>query len=307
MTLRLAASIIPAIFLILSGAAAAQPPCTLEIYASIDIGTDEYGGIYIPFGINGVSKNLLVDTGGIYSMLRGRVADELRLKRKPIGAQNVFREYGGQRITQFVTTDSVALGAFKGAKMYFLVMPDERLPPVVDGTFSPDIMRNFDVELDFPKGKLNLISPDHCPGNVVYWTHDAYATVPLKLDRFAHMSLRVSLDGKAFNADLDTGASRSVLSFEAAKSLFGWSDNDPKLTAHKNADGKPVTYTYPFESMSFEGVMVNHPDIVIVPDAGRGWGSNGPDLIIGMGVIRQLHPYIAYKENKLYVTAVNAH
>jgi hypothetical protein len=30
-------------------------------------------------------------------------------------------------------------------------------------------------------------------------------------------------------------------------------------------------------------------------------------LILGMGILRQLHIYIAYREKKLYVTAASAH
>jgi hypothetical protein len=36
-------------------------------------------------------------------------------------------------------------------------------------------------------------------------------------------------------------------------------------------------------------------------------GSGQPKMILGMGVLRQLHLFIAYKERNIYVTAASAH
>jgi ABC-type hemin transport system substrate-binding protein len=71
-------------------------------------------------------------------------------------------------------------------------------------------------------------------------------------------------------------------------------------------DGMPVSYQYPFKSLTFSGVAVANPDIVLVSDrASKEYGQ--PDLIIGMGILRQLHIYLAYHERNLYLTSADAH
>ena len=59
-----------------------------------------------------------------------------------------------------------------------------------------------------------------------------------------------------------------------------------------------TTFSYPFKTMNFGNVTVNRPHIVIVPDQMY----KQTDLILGEGILRQLHMYIAYKEKKLYLT-----
>jgi hypothetical protein len=76
-------------------------------------------------------------------------------------------------------------------------------------------------------------------------------------------------------------------------------------------------YRRRFNTMSFEGVTVTNPDILMIPDevsrrmpnttrtgslvreANRGL----PDIALGMSVLRNTHMYVAYKERKVYITA----
>lgn len=67
----------------------------------------------------------------------------------------------------------------------------------------------------------------------------------------------------------------------------------------------PATvYRYPFQSLTFQGITVQNPDVAITvqdrPDA------SAPKFLIGIGVLRQLHMYISYKDQMLYVTQAEA-
>ena len=66
---------------------------------------------------------------------------------------------------------------------------------------------------------------------------------------------------------------------------------------------------YPFKLLTLQGVAVNNPDLVLVADdASKVMGGyREPKLILGMGILRQLHVYIAYKERNIYVTTATAH
>ncbi|HEY4076090.1 MAG TPA: hypothetical protein VGM26_04080, partial [Rhizomicrobium sp.] len=57
-------------------------------------------------------------------------------------------------------------------------------------------------------------------------------------------------------------------------------------------------YNYPLQNLSFGDVNVKNPRIQIVAD--KVWDQS--DLLLGIGILRQLHLYIAYKEKKMYIT-----
>ena len=131
-----------------------------------------------------------------------------------------------------------------------------------------------------------------------------------------HITLPVMLDGHLLWAALDTGASITTLS--------PWMRPDRSLRSRpglagqcvrRNRDGDndpPVKInTHTLSLMTFEGVQVTHPVVMIVPvrlngaDSRRNfrrWRNRPPDLIIGMEVLRTLHIYIAFQERKLYIT-----
>jgi predicted aspartyl protease len=274
-----------------TSAAQMQENCQLVQLASLEIGTDASGGVYVPMSIGGKDYNMLVDTGGIYGTLNAGIATDLKLPRHPI---DMFRMrmnmIDGKRLDQYVTLDSVQLGKMSADKVSLVLMPGDRLPDQIAGTLSPDVLHNYDVEFDFADAKMNLFSQDHCEGRVVYWTHEPFAQIPMRLDEYWHIVFPVILDGQHLTATLDTGSSRSIISVKAASDLFGWTDG---------GDKKPV-----FKSLTIQGVTINNPDVIVIPSSHMG---TGDQMIVGMDVLRRLRLYIAYKEQTLYVTGAGAH
>jgi predicted aspartyl protease len=277
--------------------------CQLGRYASLDLGTDETGGVYIPMSIEGHPENMLVDTGGVISMLTESAADQLSLRRQTTPGGAIM--YGGRQLHEFTIPNEIGLGHMAGHHIAFLIMPDQ-LPSELSGTIAPDIMKNYDVELDFAGAKFNLFAPNSCGGHVVYWTRQPYAQVPMQLDNNKHILIQVQLDGKPIQADLDTGSSRSLLRFESAKDIFGWDEKNPDLKrVASTKDGAPVSWQFPFKSLNFEGVAVTNPDLLMVSDKYSKLRDRS-QLIIGMGILRQLHIYMAYPDRVLYLTPAEA-
>jgi predicted aspartyl protease len=285
----------------------ADEKCELLQYASLDMGTDRTGGVYVPAMVNGQKVNLLVDIGGFVSLLTQTTVQDLSLKQEALSARTEV-SMPGTRIKRFVRADTVQLGKLNGAHITFLVMPDGRMPSEVGGTLGRDFMANYDVEFDFAKGKLNLFSPEHCNGQVAYWTHSPYARIPIKFDSTSPVWATVLLDGKPVDATIDTGFSRSIIGFEVARNLFDWHENTAGLAVvSKRSDGTPATYHFPFQTLSFSGVAVANPDILIVRPLGTGdVGSSEVPFAIGQDVLRQLHLYVAYRERAIYATSAEA-
>jgi predicted aspartyl protease len=285
---------------------AAPAACNLGRIAALDMTMLPNGEIAVPATVNGQDVRLIVDTGDIFSGIGAQNADALHLKRKLAGEMFFF--LGNVPAYQYVEAESFKLGPMSASGISLMVIPNQMLRPNADGLLGPNIMKSYDVEFDFAHAKFNIFAQDHCPNKVVYWTKSGYAQVPMHVDGSWHISVPVTLGGKSLTAVVDSGADRSTMSLETAKDLFGIDEKNPAMktvgAASINGTAKTNLYRYPFDTLSFEGVTVQNPDIDIIP--GETYGKLNPKLIIGINVLRQLRVYIAYKEQMLYLTSAEA-
>jgi predicted aspartyl protease len=265
--------------------------------------TEPDGEVSVPVRIGDQDVRLLVDTGSVIGSLSYETAWAKQLKSFPIeGAR--FEFAAKVRIKEYTLVSNTMVGRAPLGEQAFLLVPDDMLDSDTDGILAPSILANFDVDLDFAKGKLNLFLHDHCPGRVVYWTRGGYASVPMKISRDLKIKVPVTLDGQSLTAIIDTGSERSSINSSTAGSSFGVDERSPGI---KNL-GKIMingtqgiqAYRYPFRHLSFGGVAVNNPDLMILPD--EDLAHIGGDILVGISILRQLHLYIAYKEQMLYVT-----
>jgi predicted aspartyl protease len=278
--------------------AASAPECPLTQLASLKFDTMPDGRIAIPVTVEDHPLSFMVDTGGITPTINWEQAKNFGLAVKQTSRRLVG--VAGSSMNAYVILNSFSVGGLhgKGLPMYI----EERGLHGADGTFAPDMLKGYDVDIDFAHGTFNLFSQDHCPGKVVYWTKTGYVVVRMDLARNGHVRVPVTIDGKKIMATLDTGAVMSLIGMKAAADL-GIEKNTPGLKLIGDANGYQA-YTYPFHWLDFGGVSVANPHIAITTDNfTKGLGS---DLILGVGVLRQLHLYIAYDEEKLYITAAEA-
>jgi predicted aspartyl protease len=281
--------------------AADAPKCGLTRYTSLPITTLSDGRIAVPVTVEGLLRSFMVDTGGVSATMSARLAKDSG--KKPKATNRWLSGLAGSMMTSFVDVD-FALGPLTGKQLAVYI--DPRTEGMgVDGTLAPDMMHQFDVDLDFAGGVMNLISQDHCPGQVVYWTKAGYIAIPMSLATNGHIRVPVMVDGKQANAILDTGSAISIVSMSLAESLGIKADDSLlKLKSSFGLNGRYKEYSYPFKTLSLDGLTVNNPHIIVESDATM--GRLGSDIILGMGILRQLHLYVAYKEQKLYITPASA-
>jgi hypothetical protein len=96
---------------------------------------------------------------------------------------------------------------------------------------------------------------------------------------------------------------------------IGVSENSPDLKLVRGRTGQNNTlsdalynalnkkYDYPFKLLDFNGIAVSNPRLQIVSD---GYLPKGIDMLVGVSILRRLHLYIAYGEEKLYITPAGA-
>ncbi|HEX3653101.1 MAG TPA: retroviral-like aspartic protease family protein [Rhizomicrobium sp.] len=313
------------VFQTAAGFAAAEnscPPLTMVASVNMQIGSD--GRIYVPAAINGTPKSLLLDTGGVITEITRAAADELKLPTRRTDLE-IIGVTGDT--TRVAARGDLTLGNLHAERVDFMLLPSmhELASDISDavGILGPNLLRSYDLDLDFAGKKVNLISQNHCEGKVVYWPASSVAVVPIRVNSAGHIFLPVTLDGQKLTAQLDTGASGSVLDLAVAQNelgvKLGGSDTPEEGTM---ANGMAKTYSHRFKTLELEGIGIANPRFDLVPDRMSGkqtdpgdslkGGSRLPvgdteiglgDMLLGMDILHHLHVYIAYKEEKLYLTA----
>jgi len=272
----------------------------------------------VPVTINGVPKNFLFDTGGYYTQVSLPVADELRL---PIQQGKIQMSDATGRVSrEQASIREFVVGNMRSTDLDFPISPIS-LP--IDGIFALDHWTAFDLDVDFGTDMLNIFSQDHCPGGGQYWTAPAMAVIPITMEGF-HIYVPVTLDGHELRAAIDTGENLMALTTDDAKQLFSLdlgSEETPEVSG-LNGDASLKVYTHIFNSLALGDIAVNNPKIAIVPNVVSNNADfsplvgnpaktereplDKPDLIIGMDVLRKLHIYFAFGENKMYVSMASA-
>lgn len=305
--MRLFASIV-VIATAIAAPALADQSCHLTEVASVAMTVDSSGRITVPTTMGGKPVTMLVDTGSPMSLVTYGTARDLDLdvKNADLGEAGVavWTMFGGLTISQYTKVKNVAIGTLTADSIGFGIFPGTNELAEANGLLGDDIMRNYDVDFDFAGGKFNLFSKDHCDGQVVYWTRGPVAVVPFSQNMWKHIFIDVELDGKKFTALLDTGAYRTAGDWEPIANVFDIGAHSPGVSAEGHPDQGDGTYRYPFKTLTFGGITVNNPDILLYPRtvSARQNGRNDHDIILGINVLRKFHLYIANGEKKLYIT-----
>jgi predicted aspartyl protease len=310
-----------AVITLISGHAFAED-CGLKQFASLDLIGDPAGTPRVAVSIAGRPFHLIVDTGGVYSLLSPSAVSAVGVDLHDIRNGTEVYDVNGNAAANYVNAKDFQIGAIHLPTLSMIVMQpmaDSR----VDGLLSPDFLQHFDVDFDFAGRKVNFFSPDHCEGKVVYWAKE-YVDAPFKAGGM-HIQIEVTLDGHPLTAMIDTGTSISTIDEKVSAIAMGIDKSSPGImhdAAAKPDD--PFSYRYRFKSISLNGLEVRNPELVLLPDLAErafekrhsekaagdaiyGEHLQPPDIILGTDVLSKLHLYISYKEKKLYFTAADAH
>jgi predicted aspartyl protease len=316
--------------------AAAQDCGPLKQAASLDLTPFAGGRFLAPVTINGTVQPMLVNTAAGITSLTSAAVETMGLHRLSATGFKAL-DSTGNASQSYVHAD-VTMGAIRipGVELLVTPNPGAGAEGAFAGFLAGDLLSRYDAEFDFSARKLNVFLQDHCPGHVLYWNPTVAAVVPIDLHRnipsnlragYARDALRdihlwvpVLLDGKPFKAAINTGAPNSTLSATTARTVFGITADSPDSKPLGMVDGNPdhKVFGRVFSTLTFEGVTVGNPHVVVMPDLvgskdpnnSRVTGSNiakiddniGAEMTIGMDVLRKLHLYVAFGERKLYIT-----
>jgi hypothetical protein len=195
--------------------------------------------------IDGHAVHLLLDTGAGASGLTRAAAGRLHLRMRNSSTAHLL-DADGHAMHHYFVTDSLQVGALSAHRIPFLLDAGEQ--DSLDGTFGPDLMLHYDVEMDFADGRLRFFSQDHCQSHVVHWPARPVAQIPITLRPRARdypppmpdpaagsfdfiprrapvlgtdIRTTVVLDGQEFAANIDTGSDFSTINSEVAQARYG--------------------------------------------------------------------------------------
>ncbi len=285
--------------LLTPASAVADDNCKLTQLASLPLKADAHGVYFTTIQMNGQDVNLALNLTKEISVVSREAIEKLHLdtiaNQYPSGSSVGI-------ISRTVVPKQVQIGSVSYSKFEIDASPTGPWPfPGLDGWISTDLLSAYDMEWDFAGGKLNLYSKNHCPGHVIYWTHEPAARIPMRWEN-GTMVVGVQLNDQTFGATLDP-ASPTIIDRDAAKNLLGVGESDPQLQNAGLFDGQPA-YRFPFASIALDGgIAVQHPDILLVKSSGYG----KQQYVLGGDVLRKLRLFFAFKEGFIYATGAGAH
>ena len=287
----------------------------------LDLTPGTQGARYsVPVTVNGKPKQFLLDTGNPNSRLSRAVVSELSLTTKTGGR---MLAPDGSVSNAYITEANLEIGPMKASRHEMWVQEGMG---GFDGIFAPDLMQNYDIELDFAGRKLTYFLPDHCPGRVVHWATTGMTSVQFSgwddnSNRRA-MTVPVQIDGKDVMAQIDTSLIQTVLDADTASALFGLNADSPGAVPLGALGASPARriFGYTFQTLKMGGMTIRNPRMRVVPDL-IGTRSNDtlradsrvrrrtddflPTVQIGMDVLSRLHLYIEARERTLHFTAAS--
>lgn len=286
------------------------PP--LQRVAALDLELPKRGPALVPVSIGGETMRFVLGTASAQSAISAAAAERLKLTTRA-SSLAIINTRGNTSNTVAIARD-VRLGGIHYDSMQLRVRIEDPSPAAPQGMIGADLMRNYDIDLDFGNRKMNVIKPEHCADSVVYWPTRRLARLPMRVNDDNYIVFKVMLDGHEIEATIDTAMARTVLTKPMAAEAFGIDENSPGVT---QIGGERLLRR--FSSLSVEGLEVKNPNIVIVPDATAHMRTRGngkmsaarglhqpPPLRLGMSTLRQLHVYIDYKNLTIYFTPAQA-
>ena len=253
--------------------------------------------------LNEATRPIIVDTGAAFTNLTPRVVDEFKLKTDALAKPTAVFGIGQ---TQAVLNQNVIVPVFGlGGLVYrdrSTVVSDMAFGKTAEGQaiglLGDDIMSNFDVEFDFPSGKLAFYHTFQCYASFAPWAGE-FVMVPFD-HHDAKLVIDVVLDQERTRAIVDTG---NNVSFVSRQSSALWDVSDSELrethvvsTSPFNGGTSSSVKSYTFETVGMGGKTYHQMRMNVVD----------VDLLVGTANLgldywRTRKVWISYSRNWMFI------
>ncbi|MFX1678213.1 retroviral-like aspartic protease family protein [Mitsuaria sp. CC2] len=280
----------------------AQAACELSTY-ELPV-TMEDGAPVATLTLNGEKVRMLVDSGAFYSMLTPSTAEQLKLPKLNLPEGMRLIGYTGRFEAHRTRVDKVGLLGGTLARIDFVVGGNE-MGAGIQGLLGRNILAAGDTEYDLANGMVRLMFPkgDCSRVDMAYWAPKEMPVVMVPLESDGHkdnhqVSVRVRINGTSMQALMDSGASRTTLTLDAAKRA-GVSQGDLSEAGHVGGMG-PVRVKHwraKFDSFELGGERVGNISFGVADT-----DAMGDDLLLGLDYFLAHRILVSRTQGKVYLT-----
>lgn len=291
--------------LVLVVMAHAQGACRIERRAEVPVQLVQNHPL-VELAVNGVAAIFLLDTGAERTVFADTAVRELGLARDQWVSSSVRGVGGVIEMTANAVPRSFAIGGLalrrRGVNpaLSFVVAPlpwHELGGRAISGLLGADYLSTFDLDLDLSRGTLALYDTTDCAHASLPWG-PANVPVPLQRPRPYVLLAPVAIDGRTLLAQLDTGASVSLVSRKGAARL-GITPEMQRAGPSARGIGRQAL---PLHSRIFETARLGPAEYRHVTLAfGAPAGGFAFDMLLGMDLLRGRRVFISYATNRLLI------
>jgi predicted aspartyl protease len=270
--------------------AAAQIHCAAAPLSAVPL-LAQSGRLMIAVKINDQPALFALDTGTATSVMSMKLIERLGLRTTSLGALGGW-DIGGKRAARMVSSAKVTLGHHTSGRTWWRYLAADLS---IDGLLGMDLLQDFDVDLDFAAGQMRLFAPGACDGVAPA----AIAVAMMRENWPSRIRIPVRLDGRQYQAVVDTGASRSYFAASTARQEFGLDIAQMKPGRARGAYGGEISVApHDFRALEIGGVTFSGPRLSLAaPDE----GFDGAPILLGMEQLRHLRLFVSKNSRRLYV------
>jgi len=307
-------AIVAAFCLAVAPAARSEATCQMQELGELPVTVA--GNVTVDAQVNGQPVRLIVDTGSAHTLLTHPAAERLGLVLRPLVGVKMYGVGGGEngasaRVKELKVANLVATD-------FDILVTGPHPLGGAQGVLGAMFLMQTDVEFDFPHEKLRFFRPKNCKGDqVVYWG-TAYSVAPMIGTTDGRIDLTVYLNGKPTNAMMDTGASGSAVTPNAAANAgVTPTSNGSSATAPIYGLGRDEVSSYVglFPSFAFGDETIHNAKIEVadmfhadkevamdshIPTA----AADAPNMLLGDDFFRSHRVYVSLSQRKVYVSYV---
>ena len=295
------ASIAMALLLVAAADARADNKCNLNREAEVPISMSGLRPL-MTAQINGKDAKFLLDSGAGYSLMSTATAHEFNLKLS--GSEYTVSGVGGRQKTWFTRVKDFSFLGTIFHDVEFMVSGSE-IGIEEAGLIGENLIGHFDTEYDLAKGVVRFYKPQGCEKTALaYWAAgQGFSLMDIEALGIgnAHIIGVAYVNGKKIRALFDTGASTSVLSLAAAKTL-GIDVNAPGVVAagYSYGIGRGVSKSYIVPVASFK--IGDNEEIKNTRIRVAGIRLLNADMLIGADFFLSHRVFGSNTQHRLYVT-----
>lgn len=256
-------------------------------------------GITVQGRINGKPASLLVNTGIFHHLLTLTGAKRHGLQLRNSGSKSGISGYSH---TYTARLDEFFIGPAGAGRVDLEVLADHSVPPAHDAMIGTNYLMQADLELWLAQKQITLFQPANCDGRfLAYWDPKA-VSIPFTMSPGYKPEFEVSLNGVTLTAGIDTSATASMVTLEAAKRI-GLKLDAPNVERIRDTAGigaaTSASWSAVFDSLQIGTEKISSPRLNVVEA-----GHLQVDMLLGADFLRAHRVLVAVSQHRLYFSYV---